>query len=215
MATTIHEPPQIVKAPPGNGGWRNLVPSEGSPRAVQYAPPPSSTAIWVVLFSITMTFAAFTSALIVRQGSSLDWRHFTLPSILYGNTAVLLASSATLEMARRRVASFMGGARSQVGSPARWLYVTLGLGLLFVAGQYAAWLQLKGEGFYLATNPSSSFSTCSLPPMRCMSWGAWAGWSMSCVSSASRACDAVRWMRPRTTGISWAVFGCTCCCCFG
>ncbi|MBZ5722857.1 MAG: cytochrome c oxidase subunit 3 [Acidobacteriia bacterium] len=157
MATTIHEPPQIVKAPPGNGGWRNLVPSEGSPRAVQYAPPPSSTAIWVVLFSITMTFAAFTSALIVRQGSSLDWRHFTLPSILYGNTAVLLASSATLEMARRRVASFMGGARSQVGSPARWLYVTLGLGLLFVAGQYAAWLQLKGEGFYLATNPSSSF----------------------------------------------------------
>jgi cytochrome c oxidase subunit 3 len=27
----------------------------------------------------------------------------------------------------------------------------------FVAGQYAAWLQLKAQGLYLATNPSSSF----------------------------------------------------------
>jgi cytochrome c oxidase subunit III len=161
MATTIHEPPQIDphRSPDdGRGGWRNLVPADGDPRLLQkYAPPPSSTAIWVVLFSITMTFAAFTSALIVRQGSSLDWRHFTLPSILYGNTVLLLASSVTLEIARRRVASYMGGLKSQVESPARWLYVTLGLGLLFVAGQYAAWVQLKAQGFYLATNPSSSF----------------------------------------------------------
>jgi len=29
--------------------------------------------------------------------------------------------------------------------------------LLFVAGQYVAWLQLRAEGIYLATNPSSSF----------------------------------------------------------
>jgi cytochrome c oxidase subunit III len=163
MATTIHEPPQIDRRRSeqrhsGNGGWRNLVPADGDPRVLQdYSPPPSSTAIWVVLFSITMTFAAFTSALIVRQGSALDWRHFTLPSILYGNTVLLLASSVTLEVARRRVASFMGGLKSQVERPARWLYVTLILGLCFVAGQYAAWLQLKAEGFYLATNPSSSF----------------------------------------------------------
>ena len=40
-----------------------------------------------------MMFAAFTSALIVRKGSSLDWQTFTLPSILYFNTLVLLASS--------------------------------------------------------------------------------------------------------------------------
>ena len=164
MATTIHEPPQIDRRRSegqrhsGNAGWRNLVPADGDPRALQeYSPPPSSTAIWVVLFSITMTFAAFTSALIVRQGSALDWRHFTLPSILYGNTILLLASSVTLEVARRRVASFMGGLKSQVESPARWLYATLVLGLFFVAGQYAAWLQLKAEGFYLATNPNSSF----------------------------------------------------------
>jgi cytochrome c oxidase subunit III len=164
MATTIPEPPKIDphrlpdQKHSGNGGWRNLVPADGDLRVTQdYSPPPSSTAIWVVLFAITMMFAAFTSALFVRKGSSLDWRTFTLPSILYFNTLLLIASSVTLEVSRRRVANFMGGLTSQAGSPARWLYITLFLGLLFVAGQYVAWLQLRAEGLYLATNPSSSF----------------------------------------------------------
>jgi len=135
-----------------------LVPADGELRvALDYSPPPSSTGIWVVLFAITMMFAALTSALIVRKGSSLDWQGFTLPSILYFNALILIASSVTLEVARRQVATFMGGLKSQVENPARWLYVTLFLGLLFVAGQYVAWLQLRAEGLYLATNPSSSF----------------------------------------------------------
>ena len=164
MASTVHEPPQIdPKRQPdrghiGNGGWKNLVPVGGNLHAaLDYSPPPSSTAIWVVLFAITMMFAAFTSALIVRKGSSLDWQTFRLPSILYLNTFLLLASSATLEIARRRIAAFMGGLRSSSESPSRWLYVTLFLGLLFVAGQYIAWTQLRAQGMYLATNPSSSF----------------------------------------------------------
>jgi cytochrome c oxidase subunit 3 len=110
-----------------------------------------------VLFAITMMFAAFSSALLVRKGSSLDWRTFTLPSVLYFNTLLLIASSVTLEVSRRRVAAFMGGRESQVESPARWLYITLFVGLLFVVGQYVAWSQLRAEGLYLATNPSSTF----------------------------------------------------------
>jgi cytochrome c oxidase subunit 3 len=164
MATTVHEPPKIDpdrlpdQRHSGNGGWRNLVPSEGDLHvALDYSPPPSSTAIWVLLFAITMMFAAFSSALFVRKGSSSDWRTFTLPSILYFNTALLVASSVSLEVSRRRIATFMGGRRRQAESPARWLYITLFLGLLFVAGQYVAWLRLRAEGLYLATNPSSSF----------------------------------------------------------
>jgi|SRR5580658_2850857 cytochrome c oxidase subunit 3 len=164
MATTVPEPPQIdphrVPEPrhSGNGGGRNSVPAHGDLRVTQsYSPPPSSTAIWVVLFAITMMFAAFSSALIVSKGSTLAWRTFTLPSILYLNTLILLASSVTLEVARRRVATFMGGLKNQAESPTRWLYITLSLGLLFVAGQYAAWSKLRTEGLYLATNPSSSF----------------------------------------------------------
>jgi cytochrome c oxidase subunit III len=166
MATTAHEPPKIeerrdpsrLTGNAGNGGWRNSVPADGKlPSVKDYSPPPASTGIWVVLASITMSFAAFTSALIVRQGSALDWRHLTLPRILYLNTLVLLASSFALEVARRRVGAFMGGRKDQVARPTRWLFIALFLGLLFVAGQYVAWVQLRSQGLYLATNPNSSF----------------------------------------------------------
>src|SRR6202166_1113766 len=113
MATTIQQPPKIEpeRLPSqGNGGGRNLVPAGGDLRRVKnYSPPPASTGIWVGLAAITMTFAAFTSALIVRQGSALDWRHITLPPVLYLNTLMIVASSFTLEIARRRIAAFMGG----------------------------------------------------------------------------------------------------------
>jgi cytochrome c oxidase subunit III len=166
MATTIPPPkPEDLSLPEppdtghtGNGGWQNFVPANGNLRALEeYSPPPSSSAIWVGIAAISMSFAAFTSALIVRQGASTDWQHLTLPSILYFSTFVLLVSSATLEVARRRVAAYMGGRITHLDSPRRWLYLTLFLGLLFVAGQYMAWLQLRSQGLYLATNPNSSF----------------------------------------------------------
>ena len=166
MATTL-PPPNLEEAPSpeqpdsghtGNGGWQNLVPAGGSLRTTgHYSPPPSSSAIWVGIAAISMSFAAFTSALIVRQGASSDWRHITLPSILYLSTLVLLASSMPMEIARRRVAGYMGGQATRVEIPRRWLLLTLGMGLLFVAGQYMAWLQLRSQGLYLATNPNSSF----------------------------------------------------------
>ncbi len=165
MTTTVPEPPKIdggrdstrLPGDSGNGNGRTPVPPDGKLPAVKdYSPPPASTGIWVVLASIAMSFLAFTSALIVRK-AALDWRHLTLPPILYLNTLVLFASSFALEVARRRIAAFMRGRESQVTTPTRWLYISLFLGLLFVAGQYAAWLQLRSEGFYLATNPNSSF----------------------------------------------------------
>ncbi len=166
MATTLPGPPKVkplnspepVHPGNGNGGFRNLVPGGGEVGAVQdYSPAPSKTGIWVTLAAISMSFAAFTSALIVRQGASLDWHHITLPSVLYWNTLVLLVSSVTLEVARRRIAAFMTGVGNSGRRPGFWLYVTSFLGLVFVIGQYAAWLTLRSEGLYLATNPNSSF----------------------------------------------------------
>jgi cytochrome c oxidase subunit III len=166
MATTVHEPPKIesCRLPgygSGNGGWRNLVPADGDVRRVKdFSPPPASTGIWVIMASITMTFAAFTSALIVRQGTA-PLQRITLPSVLYLNSLMIIASSVALEISRRRIASFMGGvqdkSKDHAASPARWLYVTLCLGLLFVAGQTFAWMQLRSQGFGLATNVSYSF----------------------------------------------------------
>jgi cytochrome c oxidase subunit 3 len=165
MATTVHEPPKIglERLPSqgsGNGGWRNPGPGGGDLRRVKpSSPPPASTGIWVGLAAITMTFAAFTSALIVRQGSGPDWQHFTLPSILYLNSLIIIASSVVLEVSRRQIAAFMGreSATERGTAPAGWLFGTLGLGLLFVAGQMVAWLELRSQGFGLATNISYSF----------------------------------------------------------
>lgn len=112
--------------------------------------------MWVLITGISMTFLAFTSALVVRKGGASDWQHLTLPSILYLTTLILLASSVTLQIGRREVDAFMTGTR-RVQHPARWLYVSLALGFLFVAGQYLAWRELRSQGIYLATNPSSSF----------------------------------------------------------
>lgn len=163
MATTVQSPkPEVVKPTPsrassGNGGRGTLIPANGDLRSVKkYSPPPASTGIWVALASIGMTFLAFTSALIVRQGGATDWHHLTLPRVLYFNTLILIASSVTLEIGRRQVRDFMKAQR-MVANPSRWLYVSLALGLIFVAGQFSAWLQLRAQGLYLATNPNASF----------------------------------------------------------
>ncbi len=164
MATTLpppvqHEEEKRERPYDGGGGFRNLVPANGDRRVV--ADPkgePTRTGIWVALAAIAMTFAALSSALFVREGSSSsDWHHIVLPRILFFNTAALVASSIALEMARHRVAAFMRGQAPKRSAAMLWLNGTMLLGLVFVAGQYMAWLQLRAQGLYLPTNPNSSF----------------------------------------------------------
>jgi cytochrome c oxidase subunit III len=109
------------------------------------------TGIALGIVSILMFFMALVSAFLVRKGTSNDWVPVHLPLLIWINTAVLLASSATLEIARKRLAeSDRSGFRSV------WL-VTTALGVLFLAGQIFVWRQLAGQGIFLATNPASSF----------------------------------------------------------
>lgn len=115
----------------------------------------ADTGVRVGIAAITMTFAAFASAMVVRQGASPDWLHFRIPPILYLNTVILLASSVTLEWSRARMGD--GPAIALPVPSARALHLTLGLGLLFVVGQVLAWRALMAQGLYLSTNPSSAF----------------------------------------------------------
>ena len=164
---TILQPPQaeakrerpLSNAGGPGGGVRDLVPDGGDLRLVKdRSGEPTRTGIWVGLASIAMSFAALTSALFVREGSGYsDWTHISLPRILWFNTSALILSSVTLERARRSVADFMRGSQASRSVPWAWLNATLGLGLLFVLGQYFAWLGLRSEGLYLPTNPNSSF----------------------------------------------------------
>src|SRR5216684_5951489 len=61
----------------------------------------SLTGLMVLLAAVVMFFAALTSAFIVRRGLSNDWVSTRLPPVVWLNTALLLASSAVLEFARR------------------------------------------------------------------------------------------------------------------
>lgn len=164
MATIAYNPPKdasgkpVDRVPDGGGPLGNP-PSDADLRGLlDPAGEPARTGIWVALAGITMMFAAFTSALFVREGSaSTDWHPLAVPRILFLNSLVLIASSLTLEVARRRVAAFARHAAFDIKVPMRWLLATLALGLLFVAGQYQAWLGLRARGLFLASNPNSSF----------------------------------------------------------
>jgi len=111
----------------------------------------SITGLCVLLAASVMMFAAFTSAFFVRRGLSNDWVDTPMPRILWLNTAVLLASSGALELARRALRSGRRLAFNRY-----WMAGTV-LGACFLCGQYVAWRQLNDAGIYVATNPSSSF----------------------------------------------------------
>jgi cytochrome c oxidase subunit 3 len=106
--------------------------------------------LWMFLATVTMLFAAFTSAYVVRRSGS-DWRHIALPSMLWINTAILAASSVAVEIANRR------GLARQWTAATSALALAAAFGLAFLAGQIAAWRQLVAAGVYLPTNPHSSF----------------------------------------------------------
>lgn len=125
---------------------------------------------------IVMLFVAFSSAYLVRQGLASwdlrtnsyinDWAPVRLPTLLLIiNTCFLLVSSISMEFARRQAAqqaaiapvTAMPGIAADEASGFPWLGVTVALGMGFLAGQLLAWRQMEARGFFLSSNPSSSF----------------------------------------------------------
>jgi cytochrome c oxidase subunit 3 len=110
-----------------------------------------STAIAIGIVAILMFFMALASAFIVLRRGSGVWVTVHLPVVVWANTAVLLASSFTVEVARRRLS------HADLLGFRRFWFVTTVLGFLFVAGQLVAWRQLVAQGVYIASNQASSF----------------------------------------------------------
>ncbi|MGC1362293.1 MAG: cytochrome c oxidase subunit 3 [Silvibacterium sp.] len=167
--------PPVDRRPTGGGGdgenWDNQPPGRRGPREllIRYR-----LGVLFALAGDLMFFVALVSAFFVRQSSGHfdvhenyinDWRPLVVPHILWLNTAVLLLSSATMEMARRQLFheidvmdEWLGLGRPAVKRAAPWLVATLGLGLMFLAGQWIAWEQLLREGFrFTSPDPSSHF----------------------------------------------------------
>ena len=130
----------------------------------------------VAMTPILMLFISFTAAYLVRRGfltfdlsNSTYVRTWTLVQLpwswLLANTAVLIVSSITIELARRDITrqSALAPVKSIPGISLGeerhfpWLGLTTVLGCTFLGGQLFLWRQLSSRGFHLNTGPSSSF----------------------------------------------------------
>ena len=131
--------------PNGHDGERHREMRDVSPQQYRIG-------MWLALSAILMMFAALTSAYVFRSTrTQQEWQTFAVPHMLWVSTLLILASSATFELARRAVHA------GQHGVYRRWLIVSLLLGFGFLVSQLLAWRELVGQGIYLATNPHSSF----------------------------------------------------------
>lgn len=157
-SAAAHEIELIIEKKPSGGGGGNLPPVDRDgggddgkrPRHWKPSPKRYYTGMALGIVSILMFFMALASAFLVRRGSG-DWVPVRIPTLMWINTCVLLASSATLEAARHRLSQGLLAAYKNL-----WLVTTV-LGVLFLLGQIVAWRQLVAEGIYLASNPASSF----------------------------------------------------------
>jgi cytochrome c oxidase subunit 3 len=105
----------------------------------------------VVLATVTMTFGALITVFIFRSEGHVWWGNLRIPHVLWATTAILLASSALFELARRKLR-----AHDQRGF-FRLTVWTAVLGFLFLAGQIDAWFAVLGSGVVLAHNAHSWF----------------------------------------------------------
>jgi cytochrome c oxidase subunit III len=157
-STATPEIELIIEKKTSDGGGGNLPPrgrngggDDGKrPRRENSSPKRYYTGMALGIVSILMFFMALASAFLVRRGNG-NWIPVHIPTLMWINTVVLLASSATLEMARHRLSQ---GRLSDYKN--LWLLTTI-LGAGFLVGQIVAWRQLVAEGIYLASNPASSF----------------------------------------------------------
>ncbi|HET9697351.1 MAG TPA: cytochrome c oxidase subunit 3 [Terriglobales bacterium] len=129
----------------------------------------------VTLVAVFTLFLVCTVIFVLRLRGNWDihtqsyihnWIPITLPyRLLLTNTLIILISSFTLEKSRRQAfqqaalagAAGIPGIRLHDDRTFPWLGLTVTLGLAFLVGQFAAWTEIMHRGFYLASNPNSSF----------------------------------------------------------
>ncbi|MCL2661083.1 MAG: cytochrome c oxidase subunit 3 [Acidobacteriaceae bacterium] len=121
-----------------------------------------------LMFFATLVFAFFD----IQASGHFDaynnfvnpWLPTTVPPILWLNTAVLLVSTVTMEIARRHMFresdcmdEWLGLGKPITRRAMPWVLATTVLGLLFLAGQWKAWQQLAREHISFSTNSSGHF----------------------------------------------------------
>ncbi|PIQ20038.1 MAG: cytochrome oxidase subunit III [Cytophagales bacterium CG18_big_fil_WC_8_21_14_2_50_42_9] len=114
---------------------------------------PLHFSLWLMIMSIVMMFAAFTSAYIVRKAEG-NWLEFVLPNSLLLNTGLILISSVFMQMA------YNAAKKDNLQQVKIFLMLTTIFGVAFLFGQWNAWADLVSRKIFFAgttSNPSGSF----------------------------------------------------------
>jgi cytochrome c oxidase subunit III len=152
----VAEIPEVKLGGPNGGGPRDHGPFDrggggGDDGGNNHGVPGAGLlAMRFLLVSITMLFITIGTAYYERAKAPAHWQHIHVPPLLWLSTALILASTWTLELAR--------GAFERKNSLryARWLELTVVIGLGFLASQIFALRELASQGIYLRHNPHSS-----------------------------------------------------------
>ncbi|MGA3081525.1 MAG: cytochrome c oxidase subunit 3 [Terracidiphilus sp.] len=172
--------PPPVRRPTGGGGdggdggggdnWKN---ERGGPRELLLR---IRFFVFSALAADMVFFAVLVAVFFARQSGTQmdprtheaigDWHPILLPPILYLNTAILMLSGLTMEIARRNIfreidalEEWLGMGHPALSRALPWLGATLALGALFLTGQWIAWRQLTAQGFAFGqySTPASNF----------------------------------------------------------
>lgn len=112
---------------------------------------PKKFMLYVSMASMTMLFAALTSALIVKKGDSQNWQNFKLPTEFFTSTMIIIISSIAIHLA------VMAYKKLNFRISKFYMFLTLVLSLFFVFYQLKGWDKLKLIGMPFNGNPSGSF----------------------------------------------------------
>lgn len=165
------KPPQDQRPTGGGGGgddWDGHSSRRGPRHLISSYRLTLLFALSVDLMFFLVMVGTFMAGRGIQQASPghtlLPDKAFAMPPILWINTALLLLSIITMEKARQPLFSeievmeeWLGMGRPAARRSLPWLTLTCMLGLLFLAGQWMAWMQLKAEGVRYATSINSHF----------------------------------------------------------
>ena len=111
---------------------------------------PHKFTLWVAIGSILMMFAGLTSAYIVKRNQA-NWTSFEIPLMFWISTAVIVLSSLTI------VAANKAFKERAIGRYRSLMFITMILGVLFIALQAIGFKQLWDTGLTLQKNVAYSF----------------------------------------------------------
>lgn len=111
---------------------------------------PHKFTLWIAIGSITMMFAGFTSAYIVKSNQA-GWEAVQVPKIFYLSTALIVLSSISIFLAQKAMAA------REMARYRLLISVTVVLGLAFVATQFIGFSELWASKITFKDSVAGSF----------------------------------------------------------